>query len=81
VALLGRSSPKGVVAAGLLFGALKAGSVSMQTRTGTPIDLVLVLQSLIVLFIAAPPLVRAVFRVPVHGRPVIAGEASKGGVA
>ena len=81
VALLGRSSPKGVVAAGLLFGALKAGSVSMQTRTGTPIDLVLVLQSLIVLFIAAPPLVRAIFRVPIHARPELSGGASTAGVS
>ncbi|PTT60569.1 ABC transporter permease, partial [Arthrobacter sp. HMWF013] len=35
--------------------------VQMQIQTGTPIDIVLVVQSLIVLFIAAPPLVRAVF--------------------
>ena len=62
VALLGRSRPGGVVAAGLLFGALQAGGVAMQARTGTPIDIVLVVQSLIVLFIAAPPLVRAIFR-------------------
>ena len=39
----------------------------MQARTGTPIDIVLVVQSLIVLFIAAPPLVRAVFRLPSPG--------------
>ena len=34
----------------------------MQSATGTPIDLVQVIQSLIVLFIAAPMLVRAIFR-------------------
>ncbi|MEJ5944462.1 ABC transporter permease [Pseudokineococcus basanitobsidens] len=62
VALLGRSRPGGVVLAGLLFGALQAGGVSMQARTGTPVDIVLVVQSLIVLFIAAPPLVRGIFR-------------------
>ncbi len=61
VALLGRSSPWGTFAAGLLFGAFRAGAVQMQIQTGTPIDIVLVVQSLIVLFIAAPPLVRAVF--------------------
>jgi simple sugar transport system permease protein len=33
----------------------------MQAQTQTPIDIVLVIQSLIVLFIAAPPLVRAIF--------------------
>lgn len=64
VALLGRSRPLGIVLAGLLFGALQAGGYTMQSRTGTPIDVVLVLQSLIVLLIAAPPLVRAVFFLP-----------------
>lgn len=64
VALLGRSRPLGTVLAGLLFGALQAGGYTMQSRTGTPIDVVQVLQSLIVLLIAAPPLVRAVFRLP-----------------
>ncbi|MDQ0078797.1 ABC transporter permease [Arthrobacter oryzae] len=61
VALLGRSTPWGTFAAGLLFGAFRAGAVQMQIQTGTPIDIVLVVQSLIVLFIAAPPLVRALF--------------------
>ncbi|HUQ00574.1 MAG TPA: ABC transporter permease [Aeromicrobium sp.] len=75
VALLGRSRPWGVFAAGLLFGALKTGGYAMQAAQGVPIDLVLVVQSVIVLLIAAPPLVRAVFRLPVpaialpHRRP------------
>ena len=69
VALLGRSKPLGTVLAGLLFGALRAGGFAMQARTGTPIDIVLVVQSLIVLFIAAPPLVRAVFRLRTPGLP------------
>ncbi len=64
VALLGRSKPFGTVLAGLLFGALQAGGYTMQSLTGTPIDVVLVLQSLIVLLIAAPPLVRRVFFLP-----------------
>jgi simple sugar transport system permease protein len=67
VALLGRSRPIGVFFAGILFGALKAGGYSMQAAQGIPIDIVLVVQSLIVLFIAAPPLVRAIFRLPVPG--------------
>ena len=67
VALLGRSRPVGVFFAGILFGALKAGGYSMQAAQGVPIDIVLVVQSLIVLFIAAPPLVRAIFRLPIPG--------------
>jgi len=62
VALLGRASPGATVLAGLLFGAFQAGGVTMQSRTGTPIDLVTVLQSIIVLFIAAPALIRSAFR-------------------
>ncbi len=77
VALLGRGSPLGTVLAGLLFGGLRAGGVAMQARTGTPIDIVLVVQSLIVLFIAAPPLVRAIFRVRAQGASSI-GQVSKG---
>jgi len=64
VALLGRSTPWGTFAAGILFGAFKAGGFSMQAAEGVPIDIVLVVQSLIVLFIAAPPLVRTIFGLP-----------------
>lgn len=88
VALLGRSNPIGVFGAGLLFGALRAGGVTMQTETGVPIDIVLIIQSMIVLFIAAPPLVRLIFRLPAPGalqarktadpvtQPVLAGAAA-----
>ncbi|MQA81510.1 MAG: ABC transporter permease [Streptosporangiales bacterium] len=62
VALLGRGKAGGTVLAGLLFGALRAGGVQMQSTTGTSIDLVMVVQSVIVLFIAAPALIRAIFR-------------------
>ncbi|MEZ5085187.1 MAG: ABC transporter permease [Tessaracoccus sp.] len=61
VALLGRSRAWGILAAGILFGALKAGSFTMQISEGIPVDIVLVVQSFIVLFIAAPPLVRSIF--------------------
>lgn len=62
VALLGRGSAMGTFWAGMLFGALRAGSVQLLASTSTPSDLVQVLQALIVLFIAAPGLVRLIFR-------------------
>lgn len=65
VALLGRSNPVGIIGAALLFGALRAGSPLMQTASNTPIDIVQVVQAIVVLLIAAPPLVRAIFRLPV----------------
>ncbi|WP_395657622.1 ABC transporter permease [Nocardioides sp.] len=64
VALLGRSRPLGILAAGVLFGALKAGGFAMQASQGIPVDIVLVVQSLIVLFLAAPPLIKTLFRLP-----------------
>jgi simple sugar transport system permease protein len=64
VALLGRSRAWGTFFAGILFGALKAGSYTMQALQGIPVDIVLVVQSLIVLFIAAPPLIRTIFFLP-----------------
>ncbi len=62
VALLGRAKPMGVVFASILFGALRAGGGTMQANTDTPIDIVLVIQALVVLFIAAPSVVKWVFR-------------------
>ena len=62
VALLGRSTPVGTLVAALLFGALQAGGRQMQVDTDVPIDLIIVLRALIVMFIAAPLLVKAMFR-------------------
>jgi simple sugar transport system permease protein len=47
----------------LLFGALQAGGRSMQANTDVPVDLIIVLRALIVMFVAAPLLVKAMFRV------------------
>jgi simple sugar transport system permease protein len=67
VALLGRATPLGTVLAGLLFGALSVGGVAMQASAGTPKELTQVLQALIVLFVAAPALVRSVLRIKETG--------------
>jgi simple sugar transport system permease protein len=63
VALLGRATPLGTVLAGLLFGALSSGGLTMQAAAGVPPELAQVLQALIVLFVAAPALVRGLLRV------------------
>jgi ABC-type uncharacterized transport system permease subunit len=64
VALLGRAKPFGVVLAGLLFGALQQGGTYVEAATlgQVPADIVEVLEGLIVLFVAAPALIRVVFR-------------------
>ncbi|OAN76662.1 hypothetical protein A8B78_03865 [Jannaschia sp. EhC01] len=61
VALMGRSHPVGVLFAGLLFGGLEAGGRQMQVDAGVSIDLIGIIQALIIVFIAAPLLVRAIF--------------------
>ncbi|NBQ92648.1 MAG: ABC transporter permease [Micrococcales bacterium] len=63
VALLGGSRAGGIVMAGLLFGAFKAGSAAMQVSGVSP-DVLGVVKALIVLFIAAPPIIRAIYRLP-----------------
>lgn len=63
VALLGGSSAPGILLAGLLFGAFKAGGPSMQVIGISP-EVLGIVQAAIVLFIAAPPLIRAIFRLP-----------------
>jgi simple sugar transport system permease protein len=50
--------------AGILFGVFQAGGYYMQAAQSVDINAVQVVQSVIVLFIAAPPLVRTIFRLP-----------------
>jgi general nucleoside transport system permease protein len=62
LALLGKSHPLGVVLAALLFGTLRNGAVRMQLSAGIPIDIISVLQALILAFIAAPAIIRTIYR-------------------
>jgi simple sugar transport system permease protein len=78
VALLGRGGPWGTVLAGLLFGAFRAGSVVMATDTSTPSEIVSIIEPVLVLFIAAPALVRAVFRLRAARRGAGVGQLAKG---
>ncbi len=77
LALLGKSHPGGIVLASILFGALRAGALTMQASTSTPIDIIVVIQALIIAFVAAPALVRAMFRVKLR----TAGGESEGTLA
>ena len=72
VALLGRSHPAGIVASGLLFGALRAGAQEMQAATDVPIDMIQIVQALVIVFIAAPALIQAIWRVRTESAPGVA---------
>jgi simple sugar transport system permease protein len=78
VALLGRARPFGVVLAGLLFGALNGGGTLMEAATGVPSDVVDVIKGLIVLLVAAPPLIRLLFRLRRTGGDGLQAVAPKG---
>ncbi len=78
VALLGRARPMGVVLAGLLFGAMDAGGTVMEAATGVPADVTNVIEALIVLLVAAPPLIRLLFRLRGTGGAGPQAVASKG---
>lgn len=67
VALLGRSHPVGILFAGLLFGAMRAGAGLMQIQAGIPVQMVNVLQAVILFFLAADVIVRWLFRMRAEG--------------
>jgi ABC-type uncharacterized transport system permease subunit len=62
IALLGNSTPFGVVLGSLMFGFLRSGATNMMLKTGIPIDIVSVVQAFILVFIAAPAITRTIFR-------------------
>jgi simple sugar transport system permease protein len=62
LALLGRSHPFGVVVAALFFGFLRSGATNMQSMSGVPIEIIKVIQGVIIIFIAAPDIIRWLYR-------------------
>jgi ABC-type uncharacterized transport system permease subunit len=62
LALLGNSHPVGVVLAAILFGTLRNGAIQMQLAAGIPIDIISILQAMILAFIAAPAIIRTIYR-------------------
>jgi ABC-type uncharacterized transport system permease subunit len=62
LALLGKSHPVGVLAASVIFGVLRAGAARMQSVAGVPTEIVQIVQALVIVFIAAPAIIRAIYR-------------------
>jgi general nucleoside transport system permease protein len=63
LALLGNSHPLGVVLASFLFGFLRGGAAQMQAETGVPIEIIKIIQGLIIIFVAAPEIIRSLYRI------------------
>ena len=62
VALLGQTHPFGVLLAAFMFGALDGGATTMQFESGVPADIIQIIQALVLAFVAAPMIIRMIFR-------------------
>ncbi len=67
LALLGKSHPLGVVLSALLFGILRGGATGMQSMAGIPIYLISVIQGMVIIFVAAPAVIRWIYHLRVGG--------------
>jgi len=65
LALLGKSHPAGVVLAALLFGFLRSGATGMQSYAGIPIDIISIIQALVIIFVAAPAIIRSLYHIKI----------------
>jgi simple sugar transport system permease protein len=52
----------GVVLASLLFGFLRGGAARMQSIAGIPVEIIRIIQALVIIFVAAPEIIRAIYR-------------------
>jgi general nucleoside transport system permease protein len=78
VALLAGSNPFAILPSALLFGALRAGSSFMQLQTQVSADLISVVQAAVIVFVAAPLLVRFIFRL--RSAPAATVSITEGGL-
>lgn len=58
IAVMGRHTPFGTVVSALIFGALRAGSTSMNRMTKIPGEFIQVLQALVIIFVSTPGIIR-----------------------
>lgn len=65
LALLGKSHPLGVVLAALLFGILRGGATAMQSMARIPIHIISVIQGMVIIFVAAPAIIRWIYHLRV----------------
>ena len=65
LALLAGLRHGGVVLAALLFGALSNGGKLMGIQSGVPFDLLFFIMALVIMFVAAPGLIRMIWRIKV----------------
>ena len=62
LALIGGLRPAAVTVAALLYGALNNGAKAMGIESGIPLDLLMVIVAFVMLFVAAPSVIRSIWR-------------------
>lgn len=63
IALLARNDPIGIIASSFLFGAMRNGADLMELSSGVSKYIISLLQALVLLFVAAPIVVRWIYRI------------------
>jgi len=69
IALLANNNPFGILAASFLFGAMRNGADLMELNSGVSKYVISVIQGLLLLFAAAPAIMRWLYRIRVERRP------------
>jgi simple sugar transport system permease protein len=68
LALLAKNNPIGMVAGSFLWGAMRNGADLMELHSGVSKYIISVIQGLVLLFVAAPAMVRYLLRMRAAGR-------------
>lgn len=63
IALLAKNNPFGILAASFLFGAMRNGADLMELTSGVSKYIISLVQALVLLFVAAPAVVRLLYRI------------------
>ncbi len=64
IALLAKSNPIAIIPAAIFWAALNTGRSAMQAQAGISSDVIRIVQALAILFVAADPIVRWIYRLP-----------------
>jgi general nucleoside transport system permease protein len=78
VSLLAVNNPLAVIPSAFIFGALRIGGDFLQIRAGLSVHVISILRALILLFVAAPAIIRFVYRIPVKAKGVEGDVLTKG---
>ena len=62
ISLLAKNNPIGILASSFLFGAMRNGADTMELYSGVSKYVITIIQALVLLFVAAPPIIRWMYR-------------------